>query len=96
MYPKNKRSNLLVIAAMSGILMTGMASADELEVMVPSPELGFGLQAKVQTVLNQKIEQEIPTTLMEHNATAAFVQDLAISAEKKASSGPPFHNSGQS
>lgn len=47
--------------------MSGIAVAED-GTMVASPTMVFGLQAKVQVVLNEQIENEIPAMLAEHIA----------------------------
>lgn len=79
MNTKNKKSPFLLIATLSGALMTGgMAFAGEEDLMVPSPEMTFGLQTQIQVALNLQIEQGFSAALAEHQVVQKFNQVYAI------------------
>lgn len=75
MYAKNRKSHFLLVTTLIGTLMTGgIALAGENEPMVPSPEMNFGLQTRVQIALNLQIEQEASDALAEHRIAQEFKQ----------------------
>ncbi len=80
MYGKNRKRAFFLSTALTGFLMmSGIAVAED-DMMVASPTRGFGLQAKVQVVLNEQIEYEVPVTLAEHIALKEFDHMLIESA----------------
>lgn len=79
MFSNNREGRYLFSAALGGVLLMGNTAVAE-EEMVNSPTLVFGLQAKVQAVLNEQIEYEVPATLEEHVAQQEFDQLLIDSA----------------
>jgi len=83
MYAKNRKSRFLLIATLSGALMTGgIALAGEEELMVPGPEMTFGLQTQVQIALNLQIEQQASDTLAEHQIAQEFKQAPVINTHR--------------
>ena len=71
MYSKNRKRAFFLSTALTSLLMSGVAVAED-DMMVASPAMGFGLQAKVQVVLNEQIEYEVPVTLAEPLAQPEF------------------------
>lgn len=79
MFSNNRERRYLFSTLLGGVLLMGNAAVAE-EEMVISPTMAFGLQAKVQTVLNEQIEYEVPATLEEHVAQQEFDQMFINSA----------------
>jgi predicted TPR repeat methyltransferase len=61
-------------------MMSSVAVAED-NIVVASPTMAFGLQAKVQQVLIKQIEWEVPVTLAEHVAQKEFDQMLIDTAD---------------
>lgn len=80
MYSNNRKRASFLSTALTGILMMSGVVVAEDDVMMASPAMVFGLQAKVQAVLNEQIEYEVPVTLAEHIALKEFDQLLVDTA----------------
>ena len=82
MRTNNRKSRFLLITALSSALMTsGIAMAEEAELMVASPELAFSLQAKVQHALELQIEEDASAMLIDHQIEQEFQQMPAVSTD---------------
>lgn len=82
MRANNRKSRFLLITALSSVLMTsGIAMAEEAEVMVASPELAFSLQSRVQHALELQIEEEASVMLIDHQIEQEFQQLPTVSTD---------------
>lgn len=76
MYSANCKRRYLLRTALTSVLMLGGVTVAE-EYVVASPDMAFGLQAKVQTVLSQQIDYEVQASLAKRIAQQNVDQMLA-------------------
>ena len=83
MLNKSRKTQILISAAMSSLLVLGSGSAVADELVAPDLPYALSLQARMQESLHQKVEQQIPAVIGEMENSSQLEQFSATLVEQQ-------------